>query len=114
MTIFLLRLCGRCSRVLTCDGVLHSKLDLHAARVRLGPDEDGVGQADLCETPELAQADRQQLLGLGRRCDPRVWRQQPAVAVTAKVQHGLALDALSDVESLRRQALEWLRVSRSP
>ena len=70
---------------------LHRQLDLDAARVRLGPDEPGVDEADaavaaargrraLADALDAAQAEREELLGLRGRARPVLRRLKVALA----------------------------------
>jgi hypothetical protein len=80
------------------DGVLDGELDLDTTRVRLGPDEGGVDEADLLHALELLEAQGKHLTGFGGGDDPGGGGQQPAVAVAAEVQDSLALDVSGEVD----------------
>lgn len=75
-------------------GILDGNLDLYTARVRLRPHKVGVDDAHFAEAAQLLEAQRKQFARFGRRDDPARGREEPSVAVPAKVERGFALDAL--------------------
>ena len=81
------------------DVILDGQLDLDSARVRLGPDEAGVDDADFVETPQLFEAEGEQFAGFGGGHDPAGGGHEPSVAVSAEVEGRFALDASGDVDS---------------
>lgn len=57
------------------------------------PDEARVDDAQLVQSSQLLQAQRQEFSGLRRGNDPRVGRREPSVAVAAHVKGRFTLDA---------------------
>lgn len=66
--------------------------------MRLSPYKARINNADLRQSPQPPQAQRQQLPALQRRRDPVTRGLQPPVAAAAKVDGCFALDAFRDVD----------------
>lgn len=66
--------------------------------MRFRPDEAGIDDSDFVQTPQLLQAQSEQLAGLGRRNDPAGGGGEPSIAVSAEVDGRFALDALGNVD----------------
>lgn len=69
--------------------------------MRLGPDEAGVDEADLCEALELAQADGEELARLELGAGPGGRGRQPALAAAAERDGRLLGNAVGDVDAAR-------------
>jgi hypothetical protein len=79
--------------------LLNGKLDPETLRMRLGPNESSVDEADLGQSLELAQADGEQLPRLHLTNDPLRRRGEVARASLAEVDGRLLGDSFGDVDS---------------
>jgi len=78
--------------------LLDGDLQLDTTRVRFGPDEGGVDNADFVQTAQLAQTEGKKLTRFRLGNEPLVGRRQPTVAISALVEGSFSLDALRDVD----------------
>lgn len=81
--------------------LLDRELDAETLAMRLGPDEAGVDEADLCEALELAQADGEELARLELGAGPGGRGRQPALAAAAERDGRLLGNAVGDVDAAR-------------
>ena len=77
--------------------LLDGDLQLDTARVRFGPDEGGVDDADFVQTTQFAKTEGQEFTRFGLSDEPLVGRRQPTIAISALVEGSFSLNALGYV-----------------